>query len=921
MADVTIPAQRANWLDRPVLPSLQRLAGLAAHWETIAYSAVLLAGFLLRFWDVGARAVHHDESLHSYYSWLLYAGHGYSYDPLMHGPFQFEVIPIFYLLFGVSDFSARLLAVVLGTGLIALPYFLRRHISRPGALLASIMIAISPGMVYFSRFVRDDIYLACFTLGLFICIVRYLESRQGRYLYAGAALAALAMASMEAAYLTFFIFGSFLAFEAMREALVERDGPVLASLRATSLDTWLTAVAIFVVLTVLMFSTFFTNPYGIWDPTHPLCNGSCLSLHPAWSSDRKDILGGIAYWLAQHSVQRGGQPWFYYFLVLPLYEQLAVIFGLAGLVYATVRRSLVTTFLVWWAALSIGLYSWAGEKMPWLSIHITLPLLLLAGLALGAVLRSNRGVLLGVAGATFAVLFALEVHSTFALNFQDAANPTEMLIYVQSSQDVKTVVSEVAQVSARLKAGTSLQIGLDDTDVGGWPFIWYFRDYPNLTETSTFNGPVCGGTYCPVLILLENEYDASSALLNKHYVVTKYRWNWWFPEDYKDWFPQHVGSLFSAAAGQGTVAPYPLGSPSDWEHLWNWLIYRQPFGYRGARWMYFLVRRDLVPNARYYSGSGVTNNGTTAPPQTAAATLPSTMIGVDTELAGPRGIAASPEGTVYVADPIQHTVSAFSPFGRLLVRWGSAGTGPGQFNSNNSPMGVAVGGDGLIYVADTWNQRIQVFTPGGRFVRQWGGGPIGAGPGQFYGPRSLAVTPDGRVFVADTGNKRIEIFTRTGRYLGSIGSAGAAPGQFEEPSAVAAGPGGNLYVADFWNQRIQEFSSSGHFVRMWGVADWPPQSYDEPYLAIDPRTGNLYASDPAQRRVLVYSPAGRLTGAFESTQLSLPVGVAALGGPRVAVSDPGSGRVFLFDVKLTIAPTGTRRIGPIHRATGTAPRP
>src|SRR5947209_4398748 len=249
MAEALLPPSRESWLDRPLLPAWQKLAAFAVNWEVAAYTTITVVAFLLRIWDVGARAMHHDESLHAYYAWQFFAGHGYTYDPLMHGPLQFEVAPVFYLIFGDSEFSARLLAVLLGTVLVALPYLLRRYLTVPGGLLTSLMLAISPAFVYFSRFIRDDIYLACFTLLLFICLVKYLESPRPHWLYIGAAACALAMASMEAAYLTFFIFGSFLILEGIRES-VGRDGPLLAAIRQTSLDTWLTTLAVFVVLTV-----------------------------------------------------------------------------------------------------------------------------------------------------------------------------------------------------------------------------------------------------------------------------------------------------------------------------------------------------------------------------------------------------------------------------------------------------------------------------------------------------------------------------------------------------------------------------------------------------------------------------------------------------------------------------------------------
>src|SRR5579875_1378102 len=184
MAEVSLPASTgASWLDRPLLPAWLRLGFLTARWEFIAYGTVTLIGFMLRIWDVGNRDVHHDESLHAYYSWLFYQGQGYTYNPLMHGPLQFQVVPLFYLLFGVSDFSARLFAVLLGTAILIVPYFLRNVLTRPGALATSVFLAISPAFVYYSRFIRDDIYLAFFDLVLFWALVRYLERTRLHYLY------------------------------------------------------------------------------------------------------------------------------------------------------------------------------------------------------------------------------------------------------------------------------------------------------------------------------------------------------------------------------------------------------------------------------------------------------------------------------------------------------------------------------------------------------------------------------------------------------------------------------------------------------------------------------------------------------------------------------------------------------------------
>src|SRR6187551_1017650 len=72
-------------------------------WEATAYLVLVAIAIVTRFWDLGSRALHHDESLHAYYSWWFAEGNGYEHNPLMHGPLLFHLDALFFLLFGDSD--------------------------------------------------------------------------------------------------------------------------------------------------------------------------------------------------------------------------------------------------------------------------------------------------------------------------------------------------------------------------------------------------------------------------------------------------------------------------------------------------------------------------------------------------------------------------------------------------------------------------------------------------------------------------------------------------------------------------------------------------------------------------------------------------------------------------------------------------
>ena len=143
------------------------------------YVVLAVAAAAMRFWDLGVRAFHHDESLHAFYSWNLYAGEGFIHNPMMHGPFQMEATAGLFFLFGDSDYTARLLYAIAGTALVLMPLLFRSRLGDWGALFTSTMLALSPAMLYFSRFARNDILMAVWALGIVIAMWRYLDEDSG----------------------------------------------------------------------------------------------------------------------------------------------------------------------------------------------------------------------------------------------------------------------------------------------------------------------------------------------------------------------------------------------------------------------------------------------------------------------------------------------------------------------------------------------------------------------------------------------------------------------------------------------------------------------------------------------------------------------------------------------------------------------
>ena len=188
-------------------------------WEAAGYAALVVVGLAMRLWDLGARAMHHDESLHALYSWKLATGDGYSHNPMMHGPLQFEVNAALFFALGDSEMTARLLYAFMGTALILMPLLFRSKLGRLGALFAAILLTVSPAMLYYSRFARNDILMAVWTFGLVICMWRYFDEGRHRYLYISAVLLAFMFATKESAYMVVGMMGLWCFLMAMQPKL------------------------------------------------------------------------------------------------------------------------------------------------------------------------------------------------------------------------------------------------------------------------------------------------------------------------------------------------------------------------------------------------------------------------------------------------------------------------------------------------------------------------------------------------------------------------------------------------------------------------------------------------------------------------------------------------------------------------------
>lgn len=1097
-----LPASRDAWLDRPLLAKM--------NWEVALYALFIVVAIVSRFYDLGARAMSHDESLHTYFSYQLAMGRGFQHTPLMHGPFLFHITALSYFLFGANDFTSRVPYAIFGIVLVILPVFFRRWLGRTGALTTSFMLLISPSILYHARYIRQEESVLVWTLLTVLCVWRYLEDRQFGWLlglavvlgfhatdkstsflttamflvflvpvalwqlyrmrkrgrdaltlvYFGAvtavfmvglsilfelvgsrlgpavglsslsvmggsispnallyfaimaAIAALVSVALIAFYRGFFgnwmrlaVIGSpafniviimvttamFMGSPAMLliknriwkifsgEELVpiallgdmanlQNNPNVIATMFAMAIaliaiavaigvvwnaKRWAAIIAIFLAITVTLFTTVYTNTAGI---------GS-------------GFVGQLGYWMAQQDVKRGSQPWYYYGLLVPMYEYTVLIGSLCAMTLlsakllpqlrnrnrflVTLKKNLFIVFVTWWTLATCVIYTIAGEKMPWLTVHFALPMAFLTGWfihwligkALPAMRHSRPARLLGTASLALlvVVLFvrllsligglnlsgaeraaALQWVMNFALVAAALTLTAYFLRRVANSAALPAVGLAVFAVLSLLTIRTAVMVTYINYDytkeflfyahggpgikiamnqiedlqrrMGGkeplkigytqetsWPMSWYMTQFPG----ARFLGGNLPSDADDLQVVMASEQDANFTQmveqLSPNYRRFDYMLVWWPMQDYFDLNWERIS--------------YSLFNPEARNALWEIAFNRNyepyaklfnktsltPENWSPGHRFSVFVRNDMAEQLWDYRAGEVANGQT-----------PSQAVGP--KLQSPAGIAFAADSTRYLVDHKGNRIFHQDTNGNPIASWGGGGNGQGKFNE---PWGITVDGAGNVYVADTFNHRIQKFDANGQFLLMWGRPGATNEPGigtdtQFFGPRDIAIDPQGRLLVSDTGNKRVQVFDANGNFVGQFGSSGNAQGQFNEPVGIAVDSAGNIYVADTWNKRIQVFDPSFKFVREFPVTQWAQmqpndlQNVDhKPYLAIEGNT--LFVSSPRTSQVLGFTlqgtpvPLPNITFAANA----LPTGLR-VNGNALFVTDAASGEVKSF---------------------------
>src|SRR5687767_71846 len=144
-------------------------------WLASCVLITAVASFLRFFW-LELKPLHHDEGVNGWFLTTLFNDGTYKYDPAnYHGPTLYYISLFFAEVFGLNTIAVRSSVAIWGVLIVILAFFLRRYIGNIGSLFAALFLALSPGMVYISRYFIHEMFFVFLGLGLVIAVAFFIE--------------------------------------------------------------------------------------------------------------------------------------------------------------------------------------------------------------------------------------------------------------------------------------------------------------------------------------------------------------------------------------------------------------------------------------------------------------------------------------------------------------------------------------------------------------------------------------------------------------------------------------------------------------------------------------------------------------------------------------------------------------------------
>ncbi len=530
-----------------------------------ACGIITVLATVLRFVQLEARALHHDEGVNGFFLTTLFREGVYKYDPAnYHGPDLYYLALAVTKVFGLNTISIRGSVAVFGVLIVVLTFFLKDYIGKFGSLFAALFLALSPGMVYISRYFIHEILFVFFSYTLVLAILFFIERRKAGIFAIGwmtivllicfvpsvinlaNMLGGSSQTAVWAFQAGFFLLEIVLIIFVMRMLISWDDGrPIyllLASVSAVLL--FATKETAFITLGTMIIACFCVF---IWRKIYGGMVGGFgeNEYEPVpliWSNFRKQlgdnlniillsiavaaifIYLGILFFSSFFTYPEGVKKafeayalwtktgskdhtqngmWAYVKWLWEIESPIVILSAIGCLIALAKARHRFAVFTAFWAFGLFLAYTIIPYKTPWLAVSFLLPMCIIAGYGIGEFLRVadlNQRVIGGVLALAATVVLGYQTYQLNFVRYDDEALP---YIYAHTKRGFLDMIDQIHYYADKSGKGNEATVEVVSPDY--WSMPWYLKDYKN----AHFFGQLTDVNAAEMIVAKKTDQDAA----------------------------------------------------------------------------------------------------------------------------------------------------------------------------------------------------------------------------------------------------------------------------------------------------------------------------------------------------------------------------------------------------------------------------
>jgi len=531
-------------------------------WLLSCFLITATAAFL-RFFQLELRPLHHDEGVNGFFLTTLFREGVYRYDPAnYHGPDLYYFALAFSKIFGLNTISVRASVAIFGVLTVILAFYLKNYIGKIGSLAAAFFLALSPGMVFISRYFIHEILFVFFSLAIVISVLFFIERRKaGIFAIAWMVLlllvcflpTALNLANMLgrtdtalwAFRLAFFLVEAALIFFVVRMLLAWDEGRpiylILASasvvlLFATKETAFITIGTMLIACgCVWLWRKIYRGAIGEPQPNEIETIDLTWTNFRAKLGDNANLIliisavavvfiyVGVLFFSSFFTYAEGVRKafeayaiwtktgskdhtqngmWGYLKWGMKLESPIMILSAVGSIIALVKARHRFAVFTALWAFGLFLAYTIIPYKTPWLALSFLLPMCIIGGYAVNELLRSSdiaQKILGGVLALTAAGVLA---YQTYDLNFERYDDEEMVYVYAHTRRGFLDLIKQIEYYADKSGKGREATIEIVSPDY--WSMPWYLNNYPK----ANFHGRFVDANTAEMIVAKKVEQNA-----------------------------------------------------------------------------------------------------------------------------------------------------------------------------------------------------------------------------------------------------------------------------------------------------------------------------------------------------------------------------------------------------------------------------